>query len=111
MKKMQTISRLGWLGLFLYSFKGLTQAPAAVAWLLASLATLVPLLISIALNSPNWDRSFFGIVVVSLCIVSVAVCLGQWAVLDASPASLGIVPVLSLILWFVHERVNRQNRP
>lgn len=111
MKKVHVFLRLGWSGLFLYSFLGLIHTPSAVAWLLASLSSVVPLFISAVLNAPKWDRSFLSIVVVSLNVVALAVCLGQWAVLDASPASLGLVPFSSLILWFVHERLNRQKRP
>lgn len=104
MKKIQIFSRAGWTALLLFSLNGLIQAPAAVAWLLATLSSVTPLTISLFLTKPQWDRSFLSIAVASLCLVAIAVCLGQWAVLDATPASLSLAPFLSLILWLVHER-------
>ena len=83
---------------------GFYQSPEAVAWLLASVANLIPLVISLSLHGQQWDRSFFGIAVISLNVVAIAVGLGQWAVLAASPVWVPLLPFASLILWIVHER-------
>ena len=83
---------------------GFCQSPEAVAWLLASVTCLIPLLISLFLNGQQWDRSFFGITVISLNVVAIAVGLGQWAVLAASPVWVPLLPFASLILWIIHER-------
>lgn len=104
MHKSQRILQALWTLLLGAAFTGFAQAPASVGWLLASIAALVPLCISLALNGPQWDRSFLGIAVYSLGFVAMAVCLGQWAVLNASPAELALMPFCSLLLWFVHER-------
>lgn len=61
-------------------------------------------MISLFLNGEQWDRSFFAIAVISLIIVAIAVSLGQWAVVGASPAWVAILPFSSLTLWIVHER-------
>jgi hypothetical protein len=66
-------------------------------------ACLTPLVISLFLNGQQWDRSFFGIAVISLNVVAIAVGLGQWAVLAASPVWVPLLPFASLILWIVHE--------
>lgn len=104
MHKSQRILQALWTLLLGTALIGFVQAPASVGWLLASLSALVPLCISFALNGRQWDRSFLGIAVYSLCIVAMAVCLGQWMVLNASPAELALMPLGSLLLWFVHER-------
>ena len=108
MQKTQQTLRVAWALLLGLALTGFIQAPEAVGWLLASLSALTPLCISLALNGPEWDRTFFSIAVYSLSIVAVAVCLGQWAVLDASPVILALMPVASLILWIVHERIYKR---
>jgi len=104
MQKRQRVLQTGWSACLAIALFGFFQSPDAVAWLLATVACLVPLIISLLLNGKQWDRSFFGITVVSLAIVAVAVSLGQWAVVGASPAWIALFPLGSLILWFVHER-------
>ena len=71
---------------------------------MATVACLAPLMISLFLNGEQWDRSFFAIAVISLIIVAIAVSMGQWAVLGASPIWVAVLPFASLILWLVHER-------
>lgn len=103
MHKSRRALQVLWALLLGIALNGFVQDPASVAWLLASLSALLPLCLSFALNGPQWDRSFLSIAVYSLGIVAIAVCLGQWAVLNAAPAVLALMPLGSLFLWFVHE--------
>ena len=104
MQKNHWVPQAGWSAALAVAFLGFHQSPGAVAWLLATVACLTPLLISLFLNGQQWDRSFFGIAVISLNVVAIAVGLGQWAVLAASPVWVPVLPFASLILWIVHER-------
>ena len=104
MQKNQRVLQAGWCACLAAALFGFFQSPEAVAWLLAAVACLVPLMISLFLNGEQWDRSFFAIAVISLVIVAIAVSLGQWAVVGASPAWVAILPFSSLTLWIVHER-------
>jgi hypothetical protein len=110
MQKIQRILQVGWGTLLTIALAGFYQSPGAVAWLLATVSCLSPMLISIFLNGEQWDRAFFAIAVISLIIVAIAVSLGQWAVLGASPAWVATLPVGSLILWIVHERTSTTKR-
>ena len=110
MQKRQRVLQGGWSACLTVALYGFVQSPEAVAWLLAMVACLVPLLISLFLNGEQWDRSFFAIAVISLIIVAVAVGLGQWAVLGASPVWVAVLPLVSLILWIVHERKTTTKR-
>lgn len=104
MHKFQRTLQGLWILLLGAAITGFVRDPSAVGWLLACLSSLVPLCISLTLNGPEWDRTFLSISVYSLGIVAMAVCLGQWAVLDASPPALALMPLGSLLLWIVHER-------
>ena len=110
MQKRQRVLQAGWSACLAVALFGFFQSPKAVAWLLAAVACLVPLIISLFLNGRQWDRSFFAIAVISLIIVAIAVSLGQWAVLGASPIWVGVLPFASLILWIVHERKSTTKR-
>jgi len=48
--------------------------------------------------------------VISLIIVAIAVSLGQWAVMGASPIWVAVLPFASLIMWIVHERNSTTKR-
>ena len=84
MQKNHWVPQAGWSAALAVACFGFYQSPEAVAWLLASVACLIPLVISLFLNGQQWDRSFFGIAVISLNVVAIAVGLGQWAVLALS---------------------------
>ena len=103
MQKNHRILQSGWGVAVAGACFGFYLSPTAVAWLLATVACITPLVISLFLNGPQWDRSFFGIAVISLNVVAIAVGLGQWAVLATSPVWVAILPFASLILWIVHE--------
>ena len=103
MQKNHQILQSGWGAALAVACFGFYQSPTAVAWLLATVACITPLVISLFLNGPQWDRSFFGIAVISLNVVAITVGLGQWAVLATSPVWVPILPFASLILWIVHE--------
>ena len=103
MQKIHWALRVGWGAALAVACFEFYQSPRAVAWLLATVACLTPLVISLFLIGQQWDRSFFGIAVISLNVVAIAVGLGQWAVLAASPAWVPLLPFASLILWIVHE--------
>ncbi|MAI22657.1 MAG: hypothetical protein CL828_01240 [Crocinitomicaceae bacterium] len=104
MQKSERVLQAGWSMCLAVALFGFCHSPKAVAWLLATVSCLAPLLISLFLNGEKWDRSFFTIAVISLIIVAVAVSLGQWAVLDASPAWVAFLPLGSLLMWIIHER-------
>ena len=110
MQKRQRVLQAGWSACLAVALFGFFQSPEAVAWLLATVACLVPLMISLFLNGEQWDRSFFAIAVISLIIVAIAVSLGQWAVMGASPIWVAVLPFASLIMWIVHERNSTTKR-
>jgi len=110
MQKIQRIIQFIWGALLAVALYGFYQCPHAVAWLLATLSSSTPLVISLLLNDDQWDRTFFAIVVFSLSIVAIAVSFGQWAVVGTSPAWIALIPLSSLILWIIHERKSASRR-
>ena len=107
MKKGLVFSRGIWCALSIAGVWGFSAHLDSIAWLMAFLASAVPLFVSLISSNKALDRAFLSILVVSLQSVAVAVSWAQWFILDASSLHVVWIPALSLLFWGIHERVTR----
>ena len=85
--------------LFLGSARNFILNPDGVSWFANTLCVIVSA-VSIALSGrPGMDVAFFNILVLALCVVSLAIAWGQWFVLETGTVEATIVPVISGLAW------------
>lgn len=73
--------------------------PGGVNWFANTLCVVVSG-VSVAISGrPGMDPAFFNILVLALCIVSLAIAWGQWFVLGTGVAEATFVPIITGLIW------------
>ena len=81
------------------SLRNLIADPSGVSWFANTLCVLVSGVSIFLSRRPGMDISFFNILVIALCIVSLASAWGQWFVLGTGAIEATIVPVIAGLVW------------